>query len=47
MDVEITIIVGAGAALDFEHKGVFPSVGSISEEVLKITPRRWMEQRCC
>ena len=40
MDVEITIIVGAGAVLDFEHKGVFPSVGSISEEVLKISTQK-------
>ena len=30
-----TIIVGAGAVLDFEHKGVFPSVQNITEEVLK------------
>jgi len=32
----ITIIVGAGAVLDFEHKGVFPSVQNITEEVLKL-----------
>lgn len=25
----VTIIVGAGAVLDFEHKGVFPSVNSL------------------
>ena len=31
----VTIIVGAGAVLDFEHKGVFPSVKNITEEVLK------------
>lgn len=31
-----TIIVGAGAVLDFEHKGVFPSVQNITEEVLKL-----------
>jgi len=40
MDVGITVIVGAGAVLDFEHKGVFPSVGSISEEVLKISTQK-------
>ena len=31
-----TIIVGAGAVLDFEHKGVFPSVQNITKEVLKL-----------
>lgn len=29
------IIVGAGAVLDFEHKGIIPSVQNITEEVLK------------
>ncbi len=32
----ITIIVGAGAVLDFDHKGIFPSVTNITEEVLKL-----------
>lgn len=32
-----TIIVGAGAVLDFEHKGIFPSVKNITEEVLKLS----------
>lgn len=32
----ITIVVGAGAVLDFEHKGLFPSVTNITEEVLKL-----------
>lgn len=32
----ITIIVGAGAVLDFEHKGIFPSVKNITDEVLKL-----------
>ena len=32
----ITIIVGAGAVLDFEHKGIFPSVKNITNEVLKL-----------
>lgn len=36
MDKTITIIVGAGAVLDFEHKGVFPSVENITKEVLKL-----------
>lgn len=36
MDEAVTIIVGAGAVLDFEHKGIFPSVKNITEEVLKI-----------
>ena len=31
-----TIIVGAGAVLDFEHKGIIPSVQNITEEVLKL-----------
>lgn len=31
----VTIIVGAGAVLDFNHKGIFPSVYNITEEVLK------------
>jgi len=31
----ITIIVGAGAVLDFDHKGIFPSVKNITDEVLK------------
>ena len=30
-----TIIVGAGAVLDFKHKGIIPSVQNITEEVLK------------
>ena len=33
----VTIIVGAGAVLDFEHKGIFPSVKNITEEVLKLS----------
>ena len=40
MDVGITVIVGAGAVLDFEHKGLFPSVKSITEEVLKICTQK-------
>ena len=37
MDNTITIIVGAGSVLDFEHTGVFPSVKTITEEVLKLS----------
>lgn len=33
----MTIVVGAGAVLDFEHKGIVPSVKSITEEVLKLS----------
>ncbi len=33
----VTIIVGVGAVLDFEHKGIFPSVKNITEEVLKLS----------
>ena len=31
----VTIIVGAGAVLDFDHKGIVPSVKNITDEVLK------------
>lgn len=37
MDDAVTIIVGAGAVLDFDHKGVFPSVKNITDEVLKLS----------
>lgn len=33
----VTIIVGAGAVLDFYHKGIFPSVKNITDEVLKLS----------
>ena len=33
----MTIVVGAGAVLDFEHKGIFPSVKRITGEVLKLS----------
>lgn len=36
MDNSVTAIVGAGAVLDFEHKGIFPSVEKITEEILKL-----------
>lgn len=35
MDNAVTVIVGAGAVLDFDYKGIFPSVKNITEEVLK------------
>ena len=31
----VTVIVGAGAVLDFDHKGIYPSVDKITQEVLK------------
>ena len=37
MNDAVTIIVGAGAVLDFDHKGIFPSVKNITEEVLKLS----------
>lgn len=40
MDKAVTIIVGAGAVLDFEHKGIIPSVKNITEEVLKLPIRK-------
>ena len=35
MSNAVTIIVGAGAVLDFDHKGIFPSVKNITDEVLR------------
>ena len=40
MDKAVTIIVGAGAVLDFKHKGIIPSVKNITEEVLKLPIRK-------
>jgi len=37
MNNAVTVIVGAGAVLDFDHKGIAPSVGNITEEVLKLS----------
>ena len=37
MEGAVTIVVGAGAVLDFEHKGIVPSVNRITEEVLKLS----------
>ena len=37
MNDAVTIIVGAGAVLDFDHKGIFPSVENITDEVLKLS----------
>lgn len=37
MNNAVTIIVGAGAVLDFEHKGIFPSVKNITDQVLKLS----------
>lgn len=34
MDGVVTVIVRAGAVLDFEHKGFFPSVKNNTDEVL-------------
>ena len=36
MNNAVTIIVGAGAVLDFDHNGIFPSVKNITDEVLKL-----------
>ena len=32
----ITVIVGASAVLDFDHKGIFPSVKKIADEVHRL-----------
>ena len=40
MNSAVTIIVGAGAVLDFDHKGIFPSVKDITKEVLKIRTQK-------
>ena len=37
MNNAVTIIVGAGAVLDFDHNGIFPSVKNITDEVLKLS----------
>ncbi|MBR3497084.1 MAG: hypothetical protein IKH37_10220, partial [Prevotella sp.] len=37
MNDTVTIIVGAGAVLDFDHKGISPSVKNITDEVLKLS----------
>ena len=37
MNNAVTIIVGAGAVLDFDHKGIIPSVKNITDEVLKLS----------
>ena len=31
----ITVIVGVSAVLDFDHKGIFPSVRNITDDTLK------------
>ena len=36
MDDAITVIVGAGAVLDFEHKGIIPTLKNLTEEVLSL-----------
>ena len=40
MGKRVTIIVGAGAVLDFNHNGIFPSVNNITEEVLKLNVQK-------
>ena len=37
MRAGVNVIVGAGAVLDFNHKGIFPSVKAITDEVLNLT----------
>ena len=36
MNDAVTIIVGAGAVLDFDHKGIVPLVKNITNEVLNL-----------
>lgn len=36
MNDRTTVIVGAGAVMDFCHKGIFPSVRNITDEVLRL-----------
>lgn len=40
MDNAVTIIVGAGAVLDFDHRGIIPTVCNITEEVLKLSVQK-------
>ena len=37
MDNAVIIIVGAGAVLDFDHRGIITTVNNITEEVLKLS----------
>ena len=43
MGNRVTIILGAGAVLDFDHKGIFPSVKNIIERCLNRASKKWME----
>ena len=36
MNEGTTIVVGAGAVLDFNHKGIVPLVKNITEEILNL-----------
>ena len=36
MDNGITIIIGTGPVLDFDHNGILPSVRNITDEALKL-----------
>ena len=40
MDNAVTIIVGAGAVLDFYHWGIIPTVNNITNEVLKLSVQK-------
>lgn len=40
MDNAVTIIVGAGAVLDFGNRGIIPTVNNITEEVLKLSVQK-------
>lgn len=40
MDNAVTIIVGAGAVLDFDHRGIIPTVNNITEEVLELSVQK-------
>lgn len=36
MSGNVTVIVGAGAVLDFDHNGIYPTINNITNEVLKL-----------
>ena len=44
MDNAVTIIVGAGAVLDFDHRGIIPTVNNIKKRCWSYQSKRWTEE---
>ncbi len=36
MNEDVTVIVGAGADIDFDHNGIYPTINNITNRVLKL-----------